>query len=218
MLDGQHAANPVELVRTIKRDGILCSRKLNTKEFKSIIQNDRSILASHRDLPGYARLFSLCDGSNNLRHIEKLAKAVHSKEGKMETIKAMVAAILEEDGVTPGETKLSPTKVDEWIRECKLIKGFEEIRPDFTKLEASYTDYNQILIRLAELKHQISIDQTVLSSNKSELEGAILQNKMDAQQLESQWSEQRDTLNQSASAAKTDAETKTTKLDEVETA
>ena len=216
MLEGQHAANPVELVRTIKRDGILCSRKLNTKEFKSIIQNDRSILASHRDLPGYARLFSLCDGSNNLRHIEKLAKAVHSKEGKMETIKAMVAAILEEDGVTPGETKLSPTKVDEWIRECKLIKGFEEIRPDFTKLEASYTDYNQILIRLAELKHQISIDQTVLSSNKSELEGAILQNKMDAQQLESQWSEQRDTLNQSLSAAKSDVEIYTSKLDEVE--
>ena len=36
-----------------------------------------------------------------MRHIEKLAKAVHSKEGKMETIKAMIAAILEEDGVTP---------------------------------------------------------------------------------------------------------------------
>lgn len=216
MLEEQQAANPLELVRAIKRDGILCSRKLNTKEFKAIIQNDRAILSSHRDLPGYARLFSLCDGSNNLRHIEKLAKAVHSKEGKMETIKAMVAAILEEDGVTPGETKLSPTKVDEWIRECKLIKGFEEIRPDFTKLEASYTDYNQILLRLAELKHQISIDQTVLSTNKSELEGAILQNKMDAQQLETQWSEQRDTLNQSLSAAKSDVEIYTDKLDEVE--
>ena len=27
--------------------------------------------------------FALCEGEHSLRHIEKLAKAVHSKEGKM---------------------------------------------------------------------------------------------------------------------------------------
>lgn len=216
VLEDQQATSPTELVRTIKRDGILCSRKLNTKEFKAIIQNDRAVLASHRDLPGYARLFSLAHGNKNLRHIEKLAKAVHSKEGKMETIKAMVAAILEEDGITPGETKLSATKVDEWIRECKLIKGFEAIRPEFTKLEQSYSDFNQINQRLAELKQQISLDQSILAKSKAELDGAMLQNKLDYQQLENVWSEQRDELNQTHSAAKSDVEIYTSKLDAVE--
>ena len=210
------AISPVELVKAIKRDGVLCTRKLNTKEFKAIIQNDRSILSSSRDLPGFARLFSLCESNKNLRHIEKLAKAVHSKEGKMETIKAMVAAILEEDGITPGETKLSPTKIDEWIRECKLIKGFEEIQPEYVKLEQAHSDYQMINQRLAELKQQIGLDISKLAADKVELEHVIEQAKFDQNHIEQSWSETRDELNQTYSAAKADVENFEAKLDKVE--
>lgn len=212
----QHAIAPTELVKNIKRDGVLCTRKLNTKEFKAVIQNDRSILGSSRDLTGFARLFSLCEHNKNLRHIEKLAKAVHSKEGKMETIKAMVAAILEEDGITPGETKLSPTKIDEWIRECKLIKGFDEIRPEYVKLEQAHSDFNQINHRLAELKHQLGLDISRLAADKVELEALIEQAKFDLNHIEQTWAEQRDGLNQSYSAAKSDVDNYESKLDKVE--
>ena len=212
----QHAIAPTELVKNVKRDGVLCTRKLNTKEFKAVIQNDRSILGSSRDLTGFARLFSLCEHNKNLRHIEKLAKAVHSKEGKMETIKAMVAAILEEDGITPGETKLSPTKIDEWIRECKLIKGFDEIRPEYVKLEQAHSDFNQINHRLAELKHQLGLDISRLAADKVELEALIEQAKFDLNHIEQTWAEQRDGLNQSYSAAKSDVDNYESKLDKVE--
>lgn len=216
MTGESHAISPNELVKNIKRDGVLCTRKLNTKEFKAVIQNDRSILGSSRDLTGFARLFSLCESNKNLRHIEKLAKAVHSKEGKMETIKAMVAAILEEDGITPGETKLSPTKIDEWIRECKLIKGFDEIRPEYVKLEQAHSDYNQINQRLAELKHQLGLDISRLAADKVELEAVIEQAKYELNHIDQTWAEQRDALNQSYSAAKSDVDIYESKLDKVE--
>ncbi len=216
LTEERHVISPKELSRDIKRQGIICSRILNTKEYKAIIQNDRGVLSTNRDLPGLARLFSLCEQNANLRHIEKLAKAVHSKEGKMETIKAMVAAILEEDGVQPGETKLSHNKVEEWIRECKLIKGFEDIRPEFSKLEQAHLEYNDNNQKLAQLKQQYALDLSkvaqVIAENDALLEEVVLTLK----QSESIWTEQRDKLNQTLSAAKADAGKLESELDAVE--
>ena len=216
LTDERHVITPKELSRDIKRQGAICSRILNTKEFKAIIQNDRGILSTNRDLPGLARLFSLCEQNANLRHIEKLAKAVHSKEGKMETIKAMVAAILEEDGVQPGETKVSPNKVEEWIKEVKLVKGFEDIRPEFNKLEQANHEYSENSQRLSQLKQQYQLDLSkvgqTLAENNALLEEVILNIK----QYESIWSEQRDSLNQTLSASKADVKKLESDLDNVE--
>ncbi|MDC2888116.1 ATP-binding protein [Psychrosphaera sp. G1-22] len=60
LTDERHILTAKELSRNLKRDGVICSRILNTKEFKAIIQNDRAVLSSNRDLLGFARLFSLC--------------------------------------------------------------------------------------------------------------------------------------------------------------
>jgi len=212
----RHVITAKELSRDIKRQGAICTRILNTKEFKAIIQNDRGILSSNRDLPGFARLFSLCEPGTNLRHIEKLAKAVHSKEGKMETIKAMVAAILEEDGVQPGETKVSPNKVEEWIREVKLVKGFEDIRPEFNKLELAHSDYLDNSQRLAQLKQQFSIDQSKVAQLISENDSALQQTILDIKQNESTWSEHRDSLNQTLSFSKADINKLESDLDKIE--
>jgi hypothetical protein len=207
---------PKELARVIKRQGAICSRRLNTKEFKAIIQNDRSMLASNRDLPGLARLFSLCEPSENLRHIEKLAKAVHSKEGKMETIKAMVAAILEEDGIQPGETKLSANKVEEWLREVKLVKSFAEIKPEFLKLEQTHAQYEVANTRLAQLNQQYLLDQSKVSKDKAEFEVQLNDVIVHGRNLESEWSETRDELNQTLSAAKADQKKLESDLDQIE--
>ena len=98
---GDHVPQaPSDMVRALKRNNVMVTNQLNTKDYRAILQNDVSTLqvsSSARELLGYARMFSLCAEQHHLRHIEKLAKAVHSKEGKMETIKAMIAAILEED-------------------------------------------------------------------------------------------------------------------------
>ena len=130
-----------ELGREMKRAGVAVTNLLNTREFRAIIQNDRALLSTgsnRTELRNYARQFSLCESEHSLRHIEKLAKAVHSKEGKMETIKSMIVAILEEDGVNPPSSRLNPQRVEAWIRESQLIQGFEQIRPEFEKLEQEF--------------------------------------------------------------------------------
>ena len=216
LTEERHILTPKELSLDIKRQGAICSRILSTKEYKAIIQNDRGVLSTHRDLPGFARLFSLCEQNANLRHIEKLAKAVHSKEGKMETIKAMVAAILEEDGVQPGETKVSPNKVEEWIREVKLVKGFEDIRPEFNKLEQAHHEYNENNQRLGQLKQQYALDLSkvaqILTENQTSLEEVISQLK----QFEHDWFECRENLNQTLSSSKGDVSKYEKDLDNIE--
>ncbi|MCV2884961.1 ATP-binding protein [Aestuariibacter sp. AA17] len=205
---GDHSSVTMnELARNVKRANIMVTNLLNTKEFRAILQNDRTVLnqsANNRELLGYAKVFSLCENNTHLRHIEKLAKAVHSKEGKMETIKAMIAAILEEDGVQPPSSSLSRNRVEDWIRECHLIKEFDAIRPEFTKLEQAHHELEQGEKRLAEIKHLLSKDANTLAalilSRQSELEDVIHEVK----KSESQWTQLRDELNQQLSSAKGD--------------
>ena len=206
----------VDVSRKLKRDGIACTRQLNTTQYRAIIQNDRSILNAQRDLPGFARLFSLCESNANLRHIEKLAKAVHTKEGKMETIKAMVAAILEEDGVQPGSSKISRNLVEEWIKETKLIKGFDAIRPEFTKLEQANHEYESNNRRLAELKHQFAFDKSKLDKEIVEGQALLDEVVLTVKQLEKTWSESRDVLNSNLSRAKGDIQNLEANLEQVE--
>jgi len=197
--------NISELVRTHKKNNILASRALNTKEYRAIIQNDKAVLSTSsnsRELLGFARIFSLSNDS--LRHIEKLAKAVHSKEGKMETIKAMIAAILEEDGVQPPSSSLNPKRVEDWIRECHLIKEFDNIRPQFQKLEQADHRLNDSERRLSELKQQFNFDLSHLASSILQHQSSLEELQVKAKQQEKTWAESRDKLNQDLSAANAD--------------
>lgn len=210
---------PKELSRGFKRNNILLSKLLNTKEFRAVIQNDRSILQSSsdsRELQGYASVFSLCQSGGQLRHIEKLAKAVHSKEGKMETIKAMIAAILEEDGVQQPASHLNRNRVEDWIRECHLIKNFDGIRPEFTKLEQAELQLTSNEQRLAELKvlaqHDLSRLAATLLTEQANVEAA----QASLRQTDNQWNKERDQLNQQLSAARADADKYETDLEKIE--
>ena len=208
-----------DLARNLKRANVLVSNLLNTKDYRAILQNDRGVLngcANSRELLGYARIFSLCDSSHHLRHIEKLAKAVHSKEGKMETIKAMIAAILEEDGVQPPTSSLSRNRVEDWIRECHLIKEFEQIRPEFAKLERADHELTQSELRLAELKLQFDFDLSKLAASIIKYQGQFEDTLAQIKQQESDWASKRDGLNQQLSSAKADSLKLESDLEQVE--
>ncbi|CAN0603969.1 unnamed protein product, partial [Ectocarpus sp. 12 AP-2014] len=162
------------------------------------------------------KIFSLCESSKHMRHIEKLAKAVHSKEGKMETIKAMIAAILEEDGVTPPTSGLSRNRVDDWIKECQLIKQFDNIRPEFSKLEQADMALSSIEQLLANLKHSFELDKVHLSTRVDTTKNELDENTFQRKQTDSQWHDTRDHLNQVISSARADVEKYTSELDTVE--
>ncbi len=208
-----------ELGREMKRAGVAQTNLLNTREFRAIIQNDRALLSTgsnRAELRSYARQFSLCESEHSLRHIEKLAKAVHSKEGKMETVKSMIAAILEEDGVNPPSSRINPQRVEAWIRESQLIQGFEEIRPEFDKLEQ---EFNQLLSaeqRLAGLARGYQHDEQSELSRQELNQSLSKEHNLGLKQLDEKWKERRDYLNGELSAAKTDISAYEDELDAIE--
>lgn len=196
-----------ELGREYKRAGVSITKLLNTREYRAIIQNDKALLGAsgqRNELRTYAKQFSLCDGEHALRHIEKLAKAVHSKEGKMETVKSMVAAILEEDGVIPPSSRLHPQHVEAWIRESQLIQGFEKIRPEFDKLEQEFDQLLSVELRLSGLRQGYVNDEGVEIERQEVNQALSKQYNHGLQQLDKDWKAQRDELNLDLSAAKGD--------------
>jgi hypothetical protein len=217
---GKHASvSSAELARAMKRNNVMVTSLLNTKDFRAIVQNDHGVLNQSnnaRELLGYAKIFSLCEPSKHMRHIEKLAKAVHSKEGKMETIKAMIAAILEEDGVTPPTSGLSRHRVDDWIKECHLIKQFDKIRPEFSKLEQADMALTSTEQVLANLKHSFELDKTYLAARVETTKNELDENSFQRKQTDSEWGDTRDHLNQVISAARADVKKFTSELDTVE--
>jgi len=199
--------NMNELGRQLKQAGVPITTLLNTRQFRAIIQNDRSLLAAdgqRGELRSWARQFSLCDPEHSLRHIEKLARAVHSREGKMETVKSMVAAILEEDGVNPPATHLNLQRVEDWIRDSRLIQGFNAIRPEFDKLEREYQHLLACEQRLGGLLQGYRTDEPLLFAQQEQAKEVIEQTGLQLKQLEDRWQDQRDTLNQDLSAVRGD--------------
>ncbi|WP_341501443.1 ATP-binding protein [Gallaecimonas sp. GXIMD4217] len=208
-----------ELGRELKRAGVNHTKLLNTSQFKAIIQNDRSLLGTNgnrSELRTWARQFSLCEPEHSLRHIEKLAKAVHSKEGKMETIKSMIAAILEEDGVTPPASRLNPQRVEAWIRESQLIQGFNAIRPEFDKLEQEFEELKACELRLSGLMQGYKADEPIQWQQLETSNNRIEELGFRKNQLENSWKEQRDELNQELSAARGDLAKVEEDLDQLE--
>lgn len=217
--DALTCLNMAELGRQLKQAGVFATRLLNTREFRAVIQNDRGLLAAdgqRTELRAFARQFSLCDPEHSLRHIEKLAKAVHSREGKMETIKSMIAAILEEDGVSPPASHLNLQRVEAWIRESQLIQGFNAIRPEFDKLEREYQDLQACERRLGGLLLGYRADEPRLYQRQEETSAIIEQSGFQLRQLEERWKDRRDALNLDLSAAKGDIGRAEDELDQIE--
>ncbi|MEW6998699.1 ATP-binding protein [Colwelliaceae bacterium BS250] len=208
-----------EVVRNLRRSDVLSTKALNNKEFRFVIQNDRAAMAfsnNKRDLLTAARYFSLCESDARLRHIEKLIRAVHSKEGKMETIKAMIAAILEEDGVQTPSNKISKAQVDDWIKECSLIKQFDELMPQYHKLKKVHASLDHTELRLSQLKQQLSKDLSLMADGIVKAEHDHSAYKVQLSAVNSQFEQQRDQLNRDLSSARAEVNTNEERLDQID--
>ncbi|RKF20884.1 ATP-binding protein [Alginatibacterium sediminis] len=210
---------PKELQSEFRKLGLSSSRYLNTREYRAIIQNDRSLQNSgsnQSQLRALARQYTLSDPRHSLRHMEKLAKAVHSKEGKMETIKSMIAAILEEDGVELRTTWVDANKAQAWLEDSRLIQQFEAIRPQFQKLEQAHQQLQQHETRLLGLKQHLAKDEESLDAARDHLELSLNTNRAERKSLDSKWTSQRDELNQALSKAKADSQNYDQRLNAIE--
>ncbi len=208
-----------ELGRRLKQAEVTATRLLNSREYRAILQNDRVQLAASAnsaELRAFARQFSLCEPGQALRHIEKLAQAVHSREGKMETVRSMIAAILEEDGVSPPTSRLKPQAVDAWMRESRLIQGFDAMRPEFEQLEREYQNLLACEQRLSGLQLGYRIDEPRQQQLIEEGDAAIAQMNLALNQLEDCWKQQRDDLNQERSASKSEITRDEGELEQIE--
>jgi len=126
-----------DLGRRLKSLDIECSTLISIKEYRAIIQNDQNLsraLSNSKELKVYTRKYSLCDGRHSLRHIEKLIRAIHTKSGKMASIKTMVAAILEEDGIEPPSIKIKPDSVRNWAQEMLAVEDMGSRQEDMRRL------------------------------------------------------------------------------------
>src|SRR5690606_24065948 len=115
-----------ELGRHFRSLGITVSNQLNTRQYRAIIQNDRTLLADdcqRGELRRLWRRFCLCSGEHSLGHVEELVRTVRSREGEMETINSMVAGIRGEDGLAPPTSHLSAQTDEQWTRDSQPKQG-----------------------------------------------------------------------------------------------
>ncbi|MDP2560654.1 ATP-binding protein [Psychrobium sp. 1_MG-2023] len=152
--DGKvNAFEPDQWLAQLKVQQIDRSPKLNaTSEFRSIIQNDVSTLRGNTKdgikLRQLAARYSLVAPRHKIRHLEKLVSAVHAKEGKMDTLKTMLAAIFEEDGLVQPTTRVKNTKAREWIKQIR-----QSMR--LSTLETQHGDIEQIANKLNVVEGQL---------------------------------------------------------------
>lgn len=162
-----------EWAQRLRELGHKPSPKLSaTSEYRSVIQNDASLLRGNNSesaqLRRLAMQFSLVAQGHKLRHIEKLVSAVHAKEGKMDTLKAMLAAIFEEDGVVLPTTRIKNTKAREWIKQMRQSMRLARLQKDFdglAQLARQLESTEQQLKALLPLLRQDESDQLQLKAD-----------------------------------------------------
>ncbi|OPX54115.1 Protein of unknown function [Oceanospirillum multiglobuliferum] len=197
------------------------SAKLSaTSEYRSIIQNDVATLrGSGTDSAKLRRLaaaFSLVDAGHKLRHIEKLVSAVHAKEGKMDTLKAMLAAIFEEDGVTLPTTKVKNTKAREWIQQMRHSSKLESLQKDFDHLKHLALQLDGVESQLAALFPLLSADEQQQKQHKAESEERLNELQAQLRHLKESFEEHQSELISAQSKTEHDLKETTARLDQLQ--
>src|SRR5690554_6704970 len=151
----------------LRRQGIATSHKLGaTSEYRAVIQNDftqqGSGPGSRKEslrLRQVAARFSLVRPGQRIRHMEKLVSAVHAKEGKMDTLKTMLAAIFEEDGVELPVTRIRNTKAREWIARMRQSMRLEPLQRAVAALQRLDGEIADLEATLWQLRPQLEADR-----------------------------------------------------------
>lgn len=160
-------------LKQLKQLGVDYSSKINsTSEFRSIIQNDANVgRANSRDnvrLRQLAANYSLVLSKHRIRHMEKLVSAVHAKEGKMDTLRTMLAAIFEEDGLVQPTTTVRNTKARDWITQMRQTKRLQTLHEDFVSIEQKAAELQQVEAQLHQLKPALESDFQRLKTERAD--------------------------------------------------
>jgi hypothetical protein len=191
-----------------------------TSEYRSIIQNDAAALRGNSSdsvkLRRLAASFSLVSSGHKLRHIEKLVSAVHAKEGKMDTLKAMLAAIFAEDGVTLPTTKVKNTKAREWIMQMRQSMRVDILQQSFEQLKQLAMQLDSAEASLAALQPLLQQDEQQQKQQKADAEQQNNTLRGQLTSLKQQFSEQQMVVNSSLSKAEADLIETSARLDQLQ--
>ncbi len=207
-----------EFNSALKMAGISSTRLLSTAEAKAIIQNDAGSirkLAESKTLRVLAAQYSLPVGGE-IQHIEKLISAVHTKDNKMDAVKTMVSAILEENGVAFPDTSLNPKLVDEWSREVRLFLDLKNHTKQVLNLEVESKQHAAQLTELTDAKRTLLDALPVVETQVIKLAGEIDEINTSQNQLNDDWDERRGELDNGIAKHKADISQMNNKLDGIE--
>ena len=206
----------------LRRSGTPVSPKLGaTSEFRSVIQNDFTQLhGNSRDglkLRQIASQFSLVKPERRIRHIEKLVSAVHAKEGKMDTLKTMLAAIFEEDGVELPVTRIRNTKAREWIAQMRQSMRLEPLQASLARLAGIDRELADLDATLWQLKPQLEDDRQQAERRMADVDAELARHHREFQRRESDYAEARDKLNDRHSEVVSDLQQTQRRLNDLQT-
>ena len=176
---------PEQWIKQLRQLSIDFSHKIQaTSEFRSVIQNDVSVgRGAGREstkLRQLASRYSLVSSKHRIRHIEKLVSAVHAKEGKMDTLRTMLAAIFEEDGLVQPTTTVKNTKAREWITQMRQTMRLKTMQNEYQHIQVQTEKLNTIETQLLQLKPILDKDLECLATQKADAQEQ--QNKIKSQQ------------------------------------
>ncbi|MGJ8682324.1 ATP-binding protein [Paraglaciecola sp.] len=212
---------PEQWIKQLKQLSIDYSHKIQaTSEFRSIIQNDASVgKANSRDntkLRQLASRFSLVASQHRIRHMEKLVSAVHAKEGKMDTLRTMLAAIFEEDGLVQPTTTVKNTKAREWITQMRQTMRLQSMQGEYQKIQVQTEQLNAVENQLLQLKPILEKDLHALATKKADAQAQRNQVKSQQETEKHNFELQEGTLNSKISETAENLKAKSSRLDHIQ--
>lgn len=212
---------PEQWIKQLRQLAIEFSHKIQaTSEYRSIIQNDASVgRTAGREstkLRQLASRYSLVSSQHRIRHMEKLVSAVHAKEGKMDTLRTMLAAIFEEDGLVQPTTTVKNTKAREWITQMRQTMRLQTMQNEYQKIQAQTEKLNTTENQLLQLKPILDKDLQSLATQKADAQEQ--RNKIKTQQsIAKQSFEQAEgLLNSRVSETSENLKAKSSRLDHIQ--
>lgn len=175
---GAQGLTQSEWLAKLKELSIDTSHKISaTSEFRAIIQHDLSAMrGSHRDnlrLRHLAARYGLVKSPFKLRHIEKLVSAVHAKEGKMDTLRTMLAAILEEEGHQRPSSPIKASRIRQWTQQMRVYMGLDDLAGHFQQLENLGSELAGTHALLWQLQPALTAQQAGLTTEQADLQTVL---------------------------------------------
>ena len=217
-----NAFEPAQWLAQLTKLDIKSSRKISsTSEFRAIIQNDVSSLRGNTTdgikLRQLAARYSLVAPRHKIRHIEKLVSAVHAKEGKMDTLKTMLAAIFEEDGLVQPTTRVKNTKAREWIKQIRQSMRLSSLEEQHSNVEQIATSLNVIEAQLLQLTPLLAQDLENSITKRADLQASDKTLREQVTNLKNGFNEQEANINSQLSKANAELSTTEKQLDALQT-